>query len=356
MLVVRWPDGEETRLTDVAANQLLEVKARRDPAISISLLIAAVAVSAAGCFGSGGSDSYVLKDCKRRDLGGTRLPGSGRGAPERDPARHTRADGARQESVPHLGGDVGRLGRLRPRRRGVLRGREAQSEDVQAAREAAISYAAYRILLHRYSLASGLQETFDELTSTMESLCYRIEHEDGWRLSRGLRNRIAAAVIAYGRNDGADEALRNLNPDHKPVNAPLFVEEHGNGDGDPNRWQPLALAKIVAQNGIPVPGKVRPSSALTGGTSPASRCPSPEGSPLTRDPLRSSVIPPRTLCSRRTRSPSTATAAASTRTRRDSRRQPGRARWQHTGDERRRRPQRQPGDRPSLRSGHRSSW
>jgi hypothetical protein len=26
-LVVRWPDGEETRLTDVAANQLLEVEA-----------------------------------------------------------------------------------------------------------------------------------------------------------------------------------------------------------------------------------------------------------------------------------------------------------------------------------------
>jgi hypothetical protein len=27
VLVVRWPDGERTRLTDVAANQLLDVKA-----------------------------------------------------------------------------------------------------------------------------------------------------------------------------------------------------------------------------------------------------------------------------------------------------------------------------------------
>ena len=26
---------------------------------------------------------------------------------------------------------------------------------------------------------------------------------------------------------------------------------------DPNRWQPLALAQIVAQNGLPVPGKVQ---------------------------------------------------------------------------------------------------
>ncbi len=46
------------------------------------------------------------------------------------------------------------------------------ADDVQAAREAAISYAAYRVLLHRYSIAAGLEETFSELASTMESLCY----------------------------------------------------------------------------------------------------------------------------------------------------------------------------------------
>ena len=26
---------------------------------------------------------------------------------------------------------------------------------------------------------------------------------------------------------------------------------------DPNRWQPLALAQIVAQNGLPIPGNVQ---------------------------------------------------------------------------------------------------
>ena len=133
-----------------------------------------------------------------------------------------------------------------------------QSEDVRGAREAAISYAAYRVLLHRYSLASGLQETFDELTSTMESLCYRIDYTTTEGDSpAALGNRIAAAVIAYGRNDGAHEALRYLDPDYKPVNSPLVVEEPGAEMRDPNRWQPLALAKIVAQNGIPVPGKVQ---------------------------------------------------------------------------------------------------
>ena len=38
------------------------------------------------------------------------------------------------------------------------------------ARETALSYAAYRLLLHRYSYASGLQETFDELVSNLEAL------------------------------------------------------------------------------------------------------------------------------------------------------------------------------------------
>jgi hypothetical protein len=50
-----------------------------------------------------------------------------------------------------------------------------EAADVAAARHAAISYAAYRLLLHRYSLAIGLEETFAELVATMERLCYRID-------------------------------------------------------------------------------------------------------------------------------------------------------------------------------------
>ena len=46
--------------------------------------------------------------------------------------------------------------------------------DVQAAREAAISYAAYRVLLWRYAARhQRARLTFDELTRTMRSLCYR---------------------------------------------------------------------------------------------------------------------------------------------------------------------------------------
>ena len=75
-----------------------------------------------------------------------------------------------------------------------------EADDVEAAREAAISYAAYRVLLHRYSFAAGLQATFDELVATMESLCYRIDFVDTEGDSpAALGNRIAATVIERGR-------------------------------------------------------------------------------------------------------------------------------------------------------------
>ena len=233
-----------------------------------------------------------------------------------------------------------------------------EADDVQAAREAAISYAAYRILLYRYSLAAGLQETFDELTSTMESLCYRIDYTTTEGDSpAALGNRIAAAVIAYGRNDGAHEALRYLDPDYKPVNPPLVVEEPGTQMSDPNRWQPLALAKIVAQNGIPVPGKVQTFIGPHWGHVAGFALPrSPEGLPLDPGPVPRLGDPSSDAEFKET---AVAVIRYSSGLDPDDGATldvgPGCSRRQHTGDERRRRPQRQPGNRPSLRSERRSS-
>jgi hypothetical protein len=133
-----------------------------------------------------------------------------------------------------------------------------EADDVRAARETAISYAAYRLLLWRYSRAAGLQETFDELADTMRSLCYRIDYVSTEGDSpAALGNRIAAAAIAYGERDGSLEQQRYVDTDYRPANAPLVVAEPGAEMTDPNRWQPLALAQIVAQNGLPIPGNVQ---------------------------------------------------------------------------------------------------
>jgi hypothetical protein len=145
-----------------------------------------------------------------------------------------------------------------PKADGYLVTEKHRAADVQAAREAAISYAAYRILLWRYSLGAGVRERFARLTATMASLCYR----PGFVSTRGnspaaLGNRIAAAVIAYGRRDGALEPLRYIDTSYTPANAPLVVGQPGTVMHDPTLWQPLALAQFVTQNGLSVPGKVQ---------------------------------------------------------------------------------------------------
>jgi hypothetical protein len=133
-----------------------------------------------------------------------------------------------------------------------------EADDVEAAREAAISYAAYRVLLHRYSLAAGLQATFDELVETMESLCYRTDYTSTeGDAPAALGNRIAQTVIEFGRSDGSLEERRYIDTDYRPVNPPLVVADPGAQMRDPNRWQPLALSQQVAQNGLPIPGNVQ---------------------------------------------------------------------------------------------------
>jgi hypothetical protein len=145
-----------------------------------------------------------------------------------------------------------------PRADGYFVTEKAKASDVEAAREAAISYAAYRVLLWRYSYGANLRVTFDELVRTMRSLCYR----PNFTSTRGsspaaLGNRIAAAVIRYGRHDEALESRHYADESYVPVNAPLVVAQPGTAMHDPTFWQPLALDQSIAQNGLAVPGKVQ---------------------------------------------------------------------------------------------------
>ena len=133
-----------------------------------------------------------------------------------------------------------------------------RSGDVQSARETAISYAAYRILLWRYAQGAGLQTTFDALTATMTSLCLSPAYTNArGSAPAALGNRIAAAVIEAGLRDGSLERQDYVDPSYRAVNEPLVVAQPGATMHDPVFWQPLALDQIVAQNGIAVPGRVQ---------------------------------------------------------------------------------------------------
>jgi hypothetical protein len=145
-----------------------------------------------------------------------------------------------------------------PKADGYFVTEKVKAPDVEAARETAISYAAYRVLLWRYAYGANVQVTFDELTRTLRSLCYRLDFTSTKGDSPAvLGNRIAAAVIRAGRSDGSLERRHYADESYVPVNAPLVVKEPGTAMHDATFWQPLALDQTVAQNGLAVPGKVQ---------------------------------------------------------------------------------------------------
>jgi Na+-translocating ferredoxin:NAD+ oxidoreductase RnfD subunit len=121
-----------------------------------------------------------------------------------------------------------------------------------SARDAAISFAAYRLLLWQASFDSNLSRTFGLLTNELRALCYAPDFATAHGQSpAALGNRIAAAVIAAGRHDGSNESLHYADSTFTSRNQPLIVHAAGSTVEDPAFWQPLAL------------GTIKPHSSLT---------------------------------------------------------------------------------------------
>ncbi|HEV7810063.1 MAG TPA: hypothetical protein VGO64_05665, partial [Candidatus Limnocylindrales bacterium] len=133
------------------------------------------------------------------------------------------------------------------------------ASNVDAARNEAVSYAAYRVLSARYIKAVGGSDSLSEFDDVMDSLCYPIATTttEG-DTPAAVGNRIAAAVLAYGKTDGSNEGNGYAAPEYKAVNPPLVVNKTGDPAlVDPNRWQPLQLEHMISQNGIPVTNGVQ---------------------------------------------------------------------------------------------------
>lgn len=133
---------------------------------------------------------------------------------------------------------------------GVFVDVDATGDDLVAARHEAMSYAAYRVLEHRYLDSVGATETIPELDALMASLCFdidvtSIEGDD----PAAVGNRIAGVIIAAGLEDGSNEA-EGYAAEYDAANPPLVVSESGTVMNDPNRWQPLQIDNMVSQNGI----------------------------------------------------------------------------------------------------------
>lgn len=134
---------------------------------------------------------------------------------------------------------------------GYLHRESPDSDDPEADRREAISYAAYRLLSSRYQKsvhASASQLLLDFL---MEDLGYPTSGTTTEGPSpAALGNRIAETLITWGASDGSLEEEEYRNPNYRPVNRPLVLAESGTTLDDPNRWQPLQFERALSQNGL----------------------------------------------------------------------------------------------------------
>jgi hypothetical protein len=130
--------------------------------------------------------------------------------------------------------------------------------DLHAAREQAISYAAYRLLRHRFANSPGAIQSLHRFDSLMIKFSYdtsftSTDYSTGSPAALG--NYLGDKLIEYGLQDGANEANGYANTHYQPVNPPLAPALPGNPNLiDPNRWQPFTLKLIVDQHGNVIPG------------------------------------------------------------------------------------------------------
>ena len=130
--------------------------------------------------------------------------------------------------------------------------------DVAAARNEAISYAAYRVLSQRYSLANDpltSQSYFDDLMSTL-NYDTNVTTTVG-NTPAAIGNRIAQTILSATLNDGSDEANNYVdNTGYSATNVPMVVDyPSATGPFNPaladvNHWQPLFIDSAITQNGL----------------------------------------------------------------------------------------------------------
>ena len=130
--------------------------------------------------------------------------------------------------------------------------------NVDEARDQAISFGMYRLLSHRFANAPGAEELMATYDNHMAQLGHDVQFNDTDYTTgdgRALGNHLAAQLIAFGLQDGANEGNGYANTVYQPVNPSLIVDLEGNDTvEDLNRWQPLTLEVFIDQSGNVIPG------------------------------------------------------------------------------------------------------
>ncbi|HEV7134344.1 MAG TPA: FG-GAP-like repeat-containing protein [Gaiellaceae bacterium] len=241
-VTVRYPWGASSSLAGVRADRIVDVAVPAQPAVRE---LAASSYRLAACTPTSLGGRSVARVWDDAAVAALRAGGAAEPMQARDLFA---ASAAMWDAWAAYDGSA----------RGYFVKEKAQATDVQAARDVAISYAAYRLLLWRASYESNLSRTFALLTAQLRALCYSPDFTTVSGSSpAALGNRIAAAAIAAGRRDGSGEAIHYADPSFTAANAPLVVSQAVSTVHDPTFWQPLALAQIAPNGLAGVPAKVQ---------------------------------------------------------------------------------------------------
>ncbi len=125
--------------------------------------------------------------------------------------------------------------------------------DIQSAIDETISYAVYRLILHRFATSPNY--------ASIAAYCDQLMDDHGYNRSftstdystgsyAALGNYMASQMINFGLQDGSNEQNDYENQEYTSVNSPLLLTMYEETNPiDPNRWQPLAFDTFIDQSG-----------------------------------------------------------------------------------------------------------
>ena len=131
-------------------------------------------------------------------------------------------------------------------------------QSIDEDRKTAMSYAVYRIMLHRFSNSPGIEEIYLSINNLMDELGYdknmqSVDYHNG--NAAALGNYMANQIIAFSMLDGSNEQNDYANLFYEPLNENLNTDFGGNPNlTEPNHWQALTIEEFIDQSGNYFPG------------------------------------------------------------------------------------------------------
>lgn len=129
----------------------------------------------------------------------------------------------------------------------------ATPANIDDARHEIMSYAVFRLLIHRFQNSPGGEDLTTEIASLFASYGYDhnfVSTDYSNNSYAALGNYLASQMIAFGLQDNSNEGQNYENEFYVPENEPLILEMYlDNTDINPNKWQPLAFDTFIDQSG-----------------------------------------------------------------------------------------------------------